>query len=101
MPCIFWSKSFSFENMTEVCVTGSADNFRAAAVPVRHMLYGARNLIVKGGPAATGAELIMRMIKRRIAASADVGAGFLMVVVLAGKGHLCALADDDALFFGA
>lgn len=100
MPSIFWRKSFSYENMSEVCLTGSADNFRAAAVPVGHMLYGTRNLIVKGGPATAGAELIVRIIKWRIAAPADVGAGFFMVVVLTGKRHLRALADDDTLLFG-
>ena len=40
------------------------------------------------------------MIKRRIAAAAYVGAGCLIVIVLAGKGHLGAFANDDALLFG-
>ena len=41
------------------------------------------------------------MIQRRITPAAYVSTGLLMIIILPGKWHLGALADDNALFFGA
>ena len=82
-------------------ITMRTYDLNTVPIGIGKVLYSASQLIVVGGPAAAGAELVFGVIEWGITATADVGAFGFIVVVLAGEGHLGALVGDDALFVGA
>src|SRR5262245_59797826 len=65
---------------------------------LRLPLHRARDLVVEGGPAATGVELRGGRVERRVAAAADVRSVLVELVVLAGERRLGPLVDDHVLF---
>ena len=83
------------EDVAEVAAAVGALDLDAHAVGVGQAPDGAGDLVVEGGPAAVGVELVVGAIEGRVAAAADVGAGLVEVVVLAGEGRLGALVLDD------
>src|SRR5688572_9899953 len=92
--------AFAEEDVAEVAAAVRALDFDAHAIRVRQAFDGAGDFVVEGGPAAVGVELVGAAVEWRVAATADVGAGLVEVVVLAGEGILGALVLDDAGFFG-
>lgn len=100
MAGIFLRKSFSDEDVPEMPAAMVAEDLGAAAVGVGLAAHGPGDLIIKAGPAAAGVELVGGAVQRMVAAAADEGAAYFVPVVFAGKGHLRAFVDDNALFFG-
>ncbi len=87
--------------MAEVAAAVRALDLGAHAVGIGQPVHRARDLLVERGPAAVRVKLVVGAIERGVAAPADVGAGRVEVVVLAGEGPLGALPlDDIAFFFG-
>ena len=62
MPGVFWGEPFANEYMTKVPAAISANNFRPAAIGIGYTKYGAGDLIVKTGPAATGIEFVFGIV---------------------------------------
>src|SRR5688572_33181218 len=83
------------EDVAEVPATGGAFDLDPTAVRVRQPSHSTRDLLIERWPAATGVELRIRDVQRRVAPSADVRALDKEVVVLARERPLGALVDDD------
>lgn len=98
MPDVLLREAFPRKHMAQMPAAVRAENLGAVAVRVRCPPDGAFNLIIKGGPAAMGVKLVFRAVQGRLTLPAHiVAAGFKMVGVLAGKGGLGALVQDDLL----
>ena len=89
---------FSRENMAQMRAAVGADDFNSVSVGISNPLDRSGKFIVKTRPAAAGFEFCRRVIKRIIAAAADIGAGRKKIVILAAKGPLGGFADDNAFF---
>ena len=54
VACILFREEFAGKDMTKVTFAERTDNFRSAAIFIRHTIHGAGDLIIKTGPAASG-----------------------------------------------
>lgn len=73
------------EHVAEVAAAVGALNLDALTVRVGQTFHGADDLIIEGRPAAVSVELILGAVEPGVAAAANVGAGFIEVIVLAGE----------------
>jgi len=51
-------EALALENMTQMALTGSADDLDPAAIGIGDPLHTAWNLVIETGPSASGVELI-------------------------------------------
>ncbi len=77
-----------------------AKYFDASSIRIHMALHALWVFFIEARPAAPRMEFGLRGIEWIIAAPADKDAGREKLVVLAAKGPLRALVDDDSLFFG-
>ena len=99
MARVLGSKPFSFEYMANVPVTGSAHDLGPPSIFVRHVLYSSCDLVIKTGPAAIRFEFVGRAVKRRIAPSANISAGGLVVIELSCERALGSFVKDHSFLF--
>jgi len=91
--------SLSLENVAEMTAAVRADDLGPLHTPttVNVSRHGAGNGVVERRPSATALELLLRGVKRRVAAGAGVDtAGRRVLVVLAAEWGLGALLAEDA-----
>lgn len=100
MPGVFVGKTFTFKYMAQVAFAVGADNFSTFHAEGNIGLpdYGAWNLIVERGPAATAVKFGGRSVESGIAAAADVGAGSFVVPVFTGERAFGAFFSNDVVF---
>ena len=99
MARVLGSKSFPLEYMAKVAVAGSAHDLGSSSIFVRHVLYSSFDLVIKTGPAAIRFEFVGRAVKRRIAPSAHISAGSLVVIELACERALGSFVKDHSFLF--
>lgn len=100
MPSVLGRHALAFEDVAEMSAAMIADDLRSPTISVSNAFDGVADLVVEAGPTAPRVELAGRFIQRRVAPSAEIGAGLLAIVQLPGARSLGALVDDDACFFG-
>lgn len=86
-------QSFALEDMSKMTTAIMANDFGAVAVGVLVAIDRTRDLVIKARPTAMTVELVLGLVKRRIALSADKRPRIPQFCVLAGKGRLGAFAD--------
>ena len=102
MPGVGGGETLAEKYMAQVAAAVRALDFYSHTVWVGQLGYRSRYFLVEGGPTATGVELVHRAIQLGVAASAEVNALFVqVVVVLAGKGRLGTLEFDYVAFLAA
>ena len=101
MAGIGGGEPFSHENVAQMAAAVGAFHLDPHAVGVGKMLHGTLNLFVEGWPAAMGVEFINRPVDLGVALAADIGAGFVEIVVFTGEGPFRPLGLDHAPFFGS
>jgi hypothetical protein len=85
--------------MAQVPPTVVAHNLRPVTIGIGALAYGSRDRIPEGGPATPGIEFGVGVVERRFAASAEVGPGLRVVlVVFVGVRTLGAFLAEDAEF---
>ena len=91
---------FTKEDMAKMTTTTMANDLGPPTVGVHVAIDGPGDLVIEAGPATTAVELVSGLIKRRLAATADVGALVLQVGEFAGERLFGALVDDDVRLLG-
>ena len=95
MTRTFRREPFAKEHVAEVAAAVSALNLDAVAIRVGQTLHGTGDLVIEGWPPAVSVELVLGAVELGVAAAANVGAGFVEVIVLAGEGRFGAFGLDD------
>ena len=81
-----------------MAVAVRALDFDALAVGIGQTLHSARDFVVERWPTTMRVELIFGAVELRVAATAEVGASLVKVIVLTGEGRFGALGLDDGRF---
>lgn len=68
---VFGRHPLTLENVPQMPAAIVADDLGSVSVGVRVLIHGTSHRIVKTGPAAMAIEFIIRLIKRRIATTAN------------------------------
>jgi hypothetical protein len=97
---VFIGEAFALEDVAQVCVAMSAENFCAPAIRIHMPLDTPWVLIIKTRPTTARMKFCFRRIERIIATPANERARRKQPVVLARERHLRALINDDSFFFG-
>lgn len=97
MPGVFRRHTFAFKNMAQVPLAVGAGDLHPAHAQrgVRVPVDGARDFIVKRGPAAAAVKLVGGLVQGRIAAPADKQTFAFVVPVFAGERPFGALFFND------
>ena len=85
----------ALEHVAQMSSATGTFNLGPNSVRIRELLYSSFNLLIEGGPAATGIKLTGRIIEWSVAAPAMIGPRFIKIIVLTGKGRFCALGFYD------
>lgn len=101
MPRVSGGEAFVFEDMPQMGPTGGADDFRPVAVRIGMAEHGVGYGVIKGRPAASGVELVIRAVERCVATSAGIGSVGLMAPVVPAERRLRCVAGDDLFFVGS
>ena len=99
MARVLGGKPFSVEYVAKVPVTGSAHDLGSSSIRVLNVLNSPRDLVVKTGPSAIGFEFVGRAVKGRIAPSAHISAGSLVVIEFSCERALGSFVKDHSFFF--
>ena len=86
--------------MPQVAVTIVTDNLDAVAVWILMAINRSGDLIVETGPATVAFELVSGLVKRSVAAAAEIGSLVLQVSVFTAKGRFGPFLLDDMLLLG-
>ena len=100
MTRVLGGKPFSHEDVAEMTTAVIAEDFGAGTVRVGHFFDRALDLVVETRPPALADEFIAGTIQRRVATSADIGAGVFQIRILANECPFCAFAEDHTRFCG-
>ena len=99
MSDIFCSQPLSNEHMAQMAFAMGTNDLCASTVFIRNSFYSTGDFIIKSGPSTTGIKFIFSVIKDKATLPAMVCSVYKKVIVLAGKGWLCAFVNDDTFFF--
>ncbi len=87
------------EDVAEMGRAGVANDLCTLAVGIRDAVNGSGDFGIETWPAATGVELILGFVERRVATTANVNTIGEVVIVLAREWRLCPLVCDYPLLF--
>src|SRR3954466_10145933 len=100
MARVFRRQPLAEEDVAQVSAAVVALDLDAHAIRVGQTLDRSRHLVVERRPAATGVELVLAAVELSVTAAANVAAGLVEVVVLAGEWGLRALHLDHVALVG-
>lgn len=83
------------EDMSQMSIAAGAADLGPLAVWIDEAFHCAREISIKGRPAATSIKFRLRIVQWGIASPAEIGAWSVKRIELARKRHLRPLFDDD------
>ena len=83
MAGVLGRESLALKNMAQMAAAIRAEDFHPPSVGIGHTAHRAGHGVVKAGPAAAGFELVLGMVKRHAALTADIGACRVIVEIAA------------------
>ena len=99
MPGVFPGEPLSSENMSQVPLAGSANDFSPPSVCIWNAAHRPFNLIVEARPSAPRGEFVSASIQGSVALPAMVRARLVEIVVFACVRCLGSLVQNDTGFF--
>ena len=99
MAYVLVRHAFAFKDVAKMSATVLAQNFNSATIGVGFAMDSAFDFVIETRPAATGMELVLRFVQRRIAATADVRAIGVVVGQFTRAGKFGPLVNDYVFFF--
>ena len=101
MSDVFWRHIFAFEYVPQMPITVFANDFDSSTICVAIPGDRTLDLIIEAGPPAMRIKFVSAPVQRRIASSADVGPGGLVVEQFPGAGSFRPLVEKNSFLVGS